>query len=335
MTIGANVGVQLVMDAAQLVLLVALAVPITLLCAPLACRATVPSFRFVRHVQINEQRRHTVLASLSAVSLCHGPEARDARDTLGFYLMASANLLRKPTPTRWLTFVKALAAVLFFSALPALIGLMWFMVRLFAAATLCFLHPLAFWKEYGHAVRQRKRVAMMAYPQFWASEAYQRYAAEVGEGKSASALAIVDAKEHAQAVVDEQLEAAAEAGGAIAQVAESGASAMVEEEGSAAGKAEAAAVGAASTAGALVTSELAGLLWEGAPMPPILENLLPVVCDMVRETLFLVIFVVKAAGLAESALQAHEAMGAKKSNKGGKRVLCRCAEGLRCCTEGT
>ena len=109
---------------------------------------------------------------------------------------------------------------------------------------------------------------------------------------------------------------------------------MVEEERSAAGKAEAAALGAASTAGSLVTSELAGLLWEGAPMPPILENLLPVVCDMVVETLFLVIFVVKAAGLAESALQAHEAMGAKKSNKGGKRVLCRCAEGLRCCTEG-
>lgn len=320
-TIAANVGVQLVMDAAQLVLLVALAVPITLLCAPLACCAAAPSFRFVRHVQIDEQRRQleTVLAGLSAASLCHGPEARDARDTLGFYLMASANLLRKPTPTRWLTFVKALAAVLFFSAWPALIGLMWFMVRLFAAATLCFLHPLEFWKEYGHAVRQRKRVAMMAYPQFWASEAYQRYAAEVGEGKSASALAIVDAKEHAQAVAEEQLEAATEAGGAIAQVAESGASAMVEEEGSAAGKAEAAAVGAASTAGALVTSELAGLLWEGAPMPPILENLLPVVCDMVRETLFLVIFVVKAAGLAESALQAHEAMGAKKSNKGGKQ----------------
>lgn len=317
-TIAANVGVHLVMDAAQLLLLVFIAVPIWLLCTPFALCSSIPSFRFVRHVQIEDQKRQTVLAGLSAMSLCTGPEAKDARDTLSFYMAASAKLLLRPSPVRLLTFVNSLAAVLFYSAWPALVGLMWFMVRLFAAATLSFFNPPQFWKEYGHAVRQRKRVGLMAYPNFWASDAYRRHAAEIGASQGGAELASAELKEQAQEQVDAQIdalkEAVTDAGGVVAAAAESGHAALVVEGGSA----KAAVVRAAGTAGVHVTSELAGVLWEGAPMPPVMENLLPVLCDIVGETLFLIIFVVKAAGLTEAALQTHNAMAAKRKPKSAR-----------------
>ena len=52
-----------------------------------------------------------------------------------------SSLIVQPSAARWLTFLKALAAVLFYSAWPSLTALMWFMCRLFATATLCVLNP--------------------------------------------------------------------------------------------------------------------------------------------------------------------------------------------------
>jgi len=147
-TLAANVGVQLVLDVAQLLFFIVLVVPIWLLCTPLALGSSVPSFRFVRHTHSREKKRLAAISlkkkSLSTPqalakslwgTLCGGQKAKDTQETFISYVGAVAKLFVRPSPIRWLTFTKSLAAVLY-CAILELSGLMWFMLRLFAAATL-------------------------------------------------------------------------------------------------------------------------------------------------------------------------------------------------------
>ena len=322
----ANVGVQLVMGVVQTLFLLVICLPIGLLCVPLASGSDVPTVRFVRHVQIAKEQRAYAggLAAMSWKGLC---KEKNERDTLLFYLKSFFRLFQNPTPTRWLTFGKALYAVLFDAAWPKLMGLMWcatppypptadqapilylsrqlaapslrFMLRIFSVATLCVLNPPEFIKQYQDSVRQRKRVALMAYPQFWDSKEYQQFAQDVEEEvkkEEATLKEAAKAKVKAATGLD-QLEVKVKD---MENKAKDGVKAA-----SGVGELEAAVDKYREDAVKTVSSAASELLWEGGAMPDLFQTVFGYVSDVLGETLFLVIFFVQAAGLAQLALDKH------------------------------
>lgn len=318
----AGVGVQLVMGVVQTLFFLVICLPIGLLCVPLASGSDVPTVRFVRHVQIEDAQRAYAggLAAMSWKGLC---KEKTERDTLLFYFKSFFRLFQNPTPTRWLTFGKALYAVLFDAAWPKLMGLMWcasqqippppplylsrqlaapslrFMLRIFSVATLCVLNPPETIKQYQDSVRQRKRVALMAYPQFWDSKQYRKFTQGVEEEVKAEEAKLKDA-------VKAELKAAS--GLDQLEVNVKDVENKVKDDLKAAsglGELEAAVDKYREDAVKTVSSAASELLWEGGAMPDLFQTVFGFVSDVLGETLFLVIFFVQAAGLAQLALDKH------------------------------
>ena len=180
------------------------------------------------------------------------------------------------------------------------------MLRIFSVATLCVLNPPEFVKQYQNSVRQRKRVALMAYPQFWDSKQYQQFAQEVegavkeheGEVK-AWVQGEVDTQE---ARVTGEVEAQLKVASGLDKLENKAkddlkaASGLDEPE---------AAEKYLDDAVKTVSREASELLWENGEMPDLFQTVFGYVFDVLSETLFLVIFFVQAAGLAQLALDKH------------------------------
>ena len=174
-----------------------------------------------------------------------------------------------------------------------------FMLRIFSVATLCVLNPPEFIKQYQDSVRQRKRVALMAYPQFWDSKEYQQFAQDVEkEVKKEEATLKEAAKAKVKAATGlDQLEVKVKD---MENKAKDGVKAA-----SGVGELEAAVDKYREDAVKTVSSAASELLWEGGAMPDLFQTVFGYVSDVLGETLFLVIFFVQAAGLAQLALDKH------------------------------
>ena len=173
------------------------------------------------------------------------------------------------------------------------------MLRIFSVATLCVLNPPETIKQYQDSVRQRKRVALMAYPQFWDSKQYRKFTQGVEEEVKAEEAKLKDA-------VKAELKAAS--GLDQLEVNVKDVENKVKDDLKAAsglGELEAAVDKYREDAVKTVSSAASELLWEGGAMPDLFQTVFGFVSDVLGETLFLVIFFVQAAGLAQLALDKH------------------------------